>query len=167
MARVPGGEETMCSECTEAVGMVTGPAPLSLADLAACLKLDQQALGGLWTESQWRTELQEASRPGVGLWQGEALVAMACGWLILDELHITVVAVDPQWRRLGLGQQVLAALLAEARGRAASRATLEVATGNGAARGLYARFGFRDAGIRRGYYRSGEDALIQWLDLRT
>jgi ribosomal-protein-alanine N-acetyltransferase len=131
----------------------------------ACLQLDRAALGGLWSEEQWATELAEPSRPCLGLWQGEELQALACGWLILDELHITVVAVDPRHRRRGRGRQVLQALLTEARGRGALRATLEVGADNPAARGLYAALGFREAGIRRGYYRNGEDALIEWLSL--
>jgi hypothetical protein len=47
----------------------------------------------------------------------------------------------------------------------AQHATLEVAAGNIAAQALYAAAGFRTAGIRRAYYRNGDDALIQWLRL--
>lgn len=127
--------------------------------------LDQRCLGGLWSASQWTTELAEPQRPGVGLWERDTLVAVACGWLILEELHITLVAVDPLRRRKGLGRQVLEALLKEGRSRGAERATLEVASSNAAARALYARAGFAEAGCRRGYYRNGDDALIQWLKL--
>lgn len=139
--------------------------PLAPEHLEACLALDQRCWGGLWSRSQWTTELAEPQRPGLGAWQGGDLVAMACGWLILEELHITLVAVDPGQRRQGLGRRLLAALLAEGRRRGAERATLEVAAGNQAAIGLYAAAGFQEAGRRRGYYRSGEDALIQWLKL--
>ena len=90
---------------------------------------------------------------------------MACGWLVLDELHITLVAVAPEQRRLGLGGRVLEALLEIARASGALHATLEVAPGNGAAVALYRRCGFLDGGLRRGYYRNGDDALIQWLQL--
>ena len=139
--------------------------PLAPEHLEACLALDQRCLGGLWSRRQWATELAEPQRPGVGLWQGEALQGLACGWLILEELHITLLAVDPGRRRCGLGCRLLQALLAEGRRAGAERATLEVASGNAAARALYASVGFREAGRRRGYYRSGDDALIQWLKL--
>ena len=141
------------------------PRPLGPEHLELCLALDQRCLGGLWSAAQWSTELAEPQRPGVGLWHGRSLVAMACGWLILEELHITLVAVDPLRRRRGLGRQVLAALLAEGRSRGAERATLEVASSNAAAQALYARAGFQEAGRRRGYYRNGDDALIEWLKL--
>ena len=134
-------------------------------DWRACFDLDRASLGGLWSASQWQIELEDQGRPGVGLWRGEHLVAMACGWLVLDELHITLVAVALEQRRLGLGGRVLEALLEIARASGALHATLEVAPGNGAAVALYRRFGFRDGGLRRGYYRNGDDALIQWLQL--
>ena len=79
------------------------PVPLGPADLQDCLALDQRALAGLWSAEQWQTELEDPRRPCIGLRDGEALVALACGWLVVDELHITAVAVDPQRRRQGLG----------------------------------------------------------------
>ena len=139
--------------------------PLGPDHLQACQDLDQRSLGGLWNLEQWHSELAEERRPGMGLWREGALVAMASGWLVVDELHITVVAVDPLQRRQGLGRQVLQALLSQGQGLGAERATLEVATSNTAAVALYRALGFRDAGIRRGYYRNGDDALIQWLRL--
>ena len=138
---------------------------LSPADLEDCLALDQASLQGLWSRQQWQSELAEPRRPAVGLWQGTALVAMASGWLVVDELHITLVAVAPEQQRQGLGRQVLQGLLNHAQQQGAAHATLEVAPGNTAAVALYRGLGFRDAGLRRGYYRNGEDALIQWLRL--
>ena len=99
------------------------------------------------------------------LWQADTLLAMASGWLVVDELHITLVAVAPGQRRQGLGRQVLEALFEHARQQGARHATLEVAATNAAAVGLYRSLGFQDAGLRRGYYRNGDDALIQWLRL--
>ena len=141
--------------------------PLGPDDLEACLALDALALGGLWTPGQWQRELEDDRRPGLGVRQRQALQAMACGWLVVDELHITLVAVSPAVRRQGLGRLVLLGLLAAGRRGGAERATLEVASGNSAARALYDGCGFRQAGIRRGYYRNGDDALIQWLKLNT
>jgi ribosomal-protein-alanine N-acetyltransferase len=141
--------------------------PLAPNHQSACLALDAAALGGLWSAAQWQTELAEEARPGIGLWEGETLLAMACGWLIVEELHITLVAVDPGRRRQGLGRLVLQGLIETARQRGARYATLEVSTANAAARALYASAGFEEAGVRRGYYRNGEDALIEWLRLKS
>ena len=94
-------------------------------------------------------------------------MAVACGWLVVDELHITVVAVDPDERRRGHGRCLLSALLQRARQDGAAHATLEVSDDNIAALALYNRLGFQTAGRREGYYRDGSDALIQWCRLST
>ncbi len=146
--------------------MSDAAAVLGPADLEACLALDGLALNGLWTRSQWSTELEDPRRPCLGLRIEGALIAVACGWLVADELHITAVAVHPQQRRRGLGAQVLQALLREASSQGALHATLEVAAANQAAQALYTAAGFRTAGVRRAYYRNGDDALVQWLRLR-
>lgn len=135
--------------------------------LEACVGLDRQALNGIWSRQQWDTELADPQRPGLGIWQRRQLLAMACAWLIVDELHITLVAVAPSQRRRGLGRRVLAALLREGSRLGAQRATLEVASGNQAAQSLYASLGFEVAGCRRGYYSNGDDALIEWLKLQA
>jgi ribosomal-protein-alanine N-acetyltransferase len=140
-------------------------ADLTAAHLQACRDLDQASLGGLWSEAQWLRELEDGRRPGVGLFLSGELLALATGWLVVDELHITAVAVAPAWRRRGLGRQVLTALLRRSRGLGAERATLEVAATNLPARRLYGALGFQEAGIRHRYYGNGDDALIQWLKL--
>jgi len=141
---------------------MNSPTELGPADLEDCHQLDQCSLGGLWSRDQWARELEEPQRPCMGLRVAGQLVAMACGWLVVDELHITAVAVLPEQRQQGLGSQVLQALLQRAHALGAQHATLEVAAGNSPALALYARQGFTTAGVRRGYYRNGEDALIQW-----
>ena len=139
--------------------------PLGPEHLEAALALDQACFAGLWSRSQWLQELEDTGRPGVGLFRQQQLLALATGWLVVDELHITAVAVAPLWRRRGLGGRAVHSLLARARAQGADRATLEVASSNAAALALYAALGFRQAGVRHGYYRNGDDALIQWRNL--
>jgi ribosomal-protein-alanine N-acetyltransferase len=88
-------------------------------------------------------------------------LALASAWLVVDELHITAVAVHPDHRRLGLARRVLEALLRLASQAGAERATLEVSSANAPAKALYASLGFKEVAVRRAYYRNGEDALIQ------
>ncbi len=138
---------------------------LDLKWLEACSALDEAVLGGLWSSAQWHRELEDDRRICLGLVRDEALVGVACGWLVVDELQITVLAVDPGHRRQGNGRTLLHSLLQRARQDGAVHATLEVASDNKAAINLYARCGFRSAGRREGYYRDGRDALIQSLRL--
>ena len=129
--------------------------------LEDCLDLDQTSLAGLWTRAQWQQELSQSDRLCMGLVVDQRLIAMACGWVVMDELQISAVAVAPDQRRHGHGRRVLMVLLEEARQRGALSATLEVS----AAR-VQSGCGFTTEGIRRGYYRNGDDALIQWARLQ-
>ncbi|MBF2025908.1 MAG: ribosomal protein S18-alanine N-acetyltransferase [Oscillatoriales cyanobacterium C42_A2020_001] len=91
------------------------------------------------------------------------LLALGCSWAILEEAHITLMAVHPAYQRQGLGQAMLYALLMAAYKRRLERATLEVRASNQAAIALYEKFGFKTAGRRKRYYQdTGEDALVMW-----
>ena len=84
-------------------------------------------------------------------------------WKIVDEGHITNVAVSPDYRRMQIGSALLKTMLGITAEEGIVRHTLEVRTGNEAAIGLYEKFGFETAGVRKGYYEdNGEDALIMW-----
>ncbi|MCT0229611.1 GNAT family N-acetyltransferase [Synechococcus sp. CS-1324] len=143
------------------------PRRLSIDDLTACCALDQLALDGLWTPIQWRQELDDPDRLCLGLGPATELAAMGIGAVVLDELHVSLVAVHPERRRRGLGRLLLQTLLREGGARGCRRATLEVSEANGAGIALYAALGFRTAGRRRSYYRNGDDALIQWAELKS
>ena len=135
--------------------------------LADCLALDRSALQGLWTKEQWRRELEDPRRLCLGWTEAKTLLGVACGWLVADELHITLIAVDPSVRRRGHGKRLLSALLQQARQQGAIHATLEVGSKNLAAIALYANGGFQSAGTRRKYYSDGSDALIQWCRINA
>ena len=135
--------------------------------LADCLALDRSALQGLWTKEQWRRELEDPRRLCLGWTEAKILLGVACGWLVADELHITLIAVDPSVRRRGHGKRLLSALLQQARQQGAIHATLEVRSNNLAAIALYANGGFQSAGTRFKYYSDGSDALIQWCRINA
>lgn len=84
-------------------------------------------------------------------------------WHICDEGHITNIAVHPDYRQNGVGSVLLEQLLEYARKENIVGLTLEVRKSNFSAQGLYRKFGFEDAGCRKGYYAdNGEDAIIMW-----
>lgn len=86
----------------------------------------------------------------------------ACA-LVVDELHISTIAVAPDCRRRGLATRLMREVLADAAADGARAATLEVRVSNAAARNLYERLGFSVAAVRRGYYAAPEeDGLILW-----
>jgi ribosomal-protein-alanine N-acetyltransferase len=84
-------------------------------------------------------------------------------WVILDEAHVTTIAVDPLHRRQRIGERLLVALIDEAMKRGARWVTLEVRKSNLGAQTLYRKYGFKDIGIRKGYYSDNrEDAIVMW-----
>ncbi|MBD2091870.1 ribosomal protein S18-alanine N-acetyltransferase [Microcoleus sp. FACHB-1515] len=139
--------------------------PLTDRWLDAAVELDRLALGGMWTRSGYQREIDSPNSELLILTSDSVNlpIALGCMWAILDEAHITLLAVHPDYQRQGLGQAMLLALLMAARRRNLSWATLEVRASNQVAIALYAKFGFTEVGKRPKYYPdNGEDALILW-----
>jgi [ribosomal protein S18]-alanine N-acetyltransferase len=141
--------------------------PLTEMHLSALVELDQTCFGGLWTLDAYQRELASPNSNLLGLispFSPVSLLGMGCFWSILEEAHITILAVHPQYQRQGMGQALLFSLLKTACDRGLERATLEVRASNLSAINLYQKFGFKIAGRRRRYYQDNdEDALILWL----
>lgn len=94
-----------------------------------------------------------------------SIVGFAGLWLMVDEAHVTTIAMHPYYRRRGLGEYMLASLIDIAYDIGAKWVTLEVRVTNYNAQSLYRKYGFREAGLRHRYYSDNqEDALIMWTD---
>lgn len=133
--------------------------------LPAVLDLDQRCFGGLWTLEGYQRELESPNSDLLILtaYGSPLVLGLGCLWAILDEAHLTIIAVHPDYQRLGFGQAILVALLRSAHQRGLERATLEVRISNQSAIDLYQKFDFREAGRRKRYYPdTGEDASILW-----
>jgi len=136
--------------------------PMTVDDLAAVQDIERRSFLTPWPSHAYRTEL-ETNRLAtylVARFQGR-LVGYGGMWVMVDEAHVTTFAVDPDFRRRGIGERILLALLDVAHARNAREATLEVRLSNIAARRLYEKYGFRPVGLRPRYYSDDkEDALI-------
>jgi len=87
-------------------------------------------------------------------------------WLIIDEGHVTNIAVDEEYRGKGIGSKILEGLIQLCRDRNMTAMTLEVRKSNVVAQSLYKKYGFKEYGIRKGYYQdNNEDAIIMWKDM--
>ena len=93
------------------------------------------------------------------------VVGYAGLWLMVDEAHITAIAVAPPYRGFGIGELMMLSMADIAREIGAQYLTLEVRVSNTIAQNLYRKYGFKDTGVRRRYYSdNNEDALIMWSD---
>ena len=135
---------------------------MSVADLAQVQAIERASFTTPWPPQAYRSEI-ETNRLASYLVVRAAgrVIAYAGVWLMVDEAHITTFAVDPAYRRRGVGERLLLALLDVAIARGAHEATLEVRLSNLPARRLYEKYGFRPVGLRPRYYTDDhEDALI-------
>ena len=135
---------------------------MRLDDLPAVHAIELASFTAPWPPHAYRSELQTNRMAHYLVARvGDAVAAYGGMWLMVDEAHITTFAVDPAWRRQGIGERLLLAFLDLAVDRGAHEATLEVRLSNLAARRLYEKYGFRPVGLRPNYYSDDhEDALI-------
>jgi len=147
---------------------------LRLSDLPAVITIEQNSFPTPTKEKSYRYELSEnllAHYQAATIRranQEEQLLGYAGYWLIADEVHISIIAVDPQWRGRGLGELLLQNILNLAYEHAAALVTLEVRESNQAAQDLYLKYTFEIVGKRRHYYRDiGEDAILMTIKLQS
>ena len=94
-----------------------------------------------------------------------ACVAYAGMWFVLDEAHVTNIAVLPDRRGLGYGKAITTALIQLAADSGMTWMTLECRRSNAVAQSLYRKLGFIEVGFRKRYYAdNNEDALIMALE---
>jgi ribosomal-protein-alanine N-acetyltransferase len=98
----------------------------------------------------------------------EYIVGIAGFWVMVDEAHITTLAVRDAYRRQGIGEQLLIEIIERAAQFKANVVTLEARISNKQAQALYQKYGFQKVGVRRAYYTdNGEDAIIMTTDSLT
>lgn len=84
-------------------------------------------------------------------------------WVVVDEGHITNIAVHPDFRGQGVGSAIVEGLIELAKTKGITSMTLEVRESNLVAQLLYKKYGFKPVGKRKGYYQdNNEDAVIMW-----
>ncbi len=135
---------------------------MSVDDLPAVQEIERESFTTPWPPHAYRSELENNRMAHyIVARHGDRVVGFAGMWLMVDEAHITTFAVRRAWRRQGVGERLLIAMLALAEARGAREATLEVRPSNHPARRLYEKYGFALVGLRPRYYSDdNEDALI-------
>jgi ribosomal-protein-alanine N-acetyltransferase len=138
-----------------------------LADIAELIALENDCFADAWTQSTLNTALTD-EKTFVLVAEDEAgkICGYATAWVILDEGELTRVAVFAENRGRGIGRVLTKAILELCRNHGAQTMFLEVRESNTTAQRLYERCGFSRAGLRRGYYADGEDAVIMRNSLR-
>ena len=140
--------------------------PLSLrsvtpSDVPEVARIETTAFSTPWSEETFNSLLK---RSGVELWVaewGDELAAYAILWKVLDEGELANIAVRGDLRGRGIGSGLLSRMLEVAEDSGVRSLYLEVRESNGLAREMYARRGFHEIGVRKGYYEGPrEDARV-------
>ncbi len=138
---------------------------LAIKHLDDVLKIERVSFKTPWSRSAFIHEIQFERSFFKVIKLGGRLVGYGGFWLVLDEAHISNIAIHPDHRQQGFGRTLLTHLLEEAVAKGATVATLEVRRSNNAAQHLYAGFGFKLIAVRKHYYADeNEDALIMCND---
>jgi ribosomal-protein-alanine N-acetyltransferase len=135
---------------------------MAASDLDQVLDIERASFPTPWTRAAFSYEIEQNKVARCTLLRGRrGIVGYLCLWEIGHEIHITNLAVHPEWRRRGVGRQLLGAALIEGVARGVTLAFLEVRPSNTRALALYESLGFQVIGRRNGYYfDTGEDALV-------
>lgn len=141
--------------------------PLKAEDVDQIVEIEQVSFPTPWSKKAFLSEVEQNSLAHyyVCVFDGK-IIGYGGMWLILDEAHITNVAVHPDFRGKKVGKAIMLHLIAQALIKGIFRMTLEVRTSNSKAQNLYQKLGFESAGRRKGYYTdTKEDAIIMWKTL--
>ena len=137
--------------------------PMSLADLPTVLEIEKECFPAPWSERIFRDVLDlDYYHFLTAILDGE--VAGYCGYIrSFETADIANIAVRGSLRRSGIGEKLLRKLMDDGYRAGVERFSLEVRASNTPAIALYEKLGYRQEGLRRGYYENPrEDALILW-----
>ena len=139
--------------------------PLRGSDLEAVARIERQSFLTPWNTQAYVTEIANLNAVYLVALADGVLVAYGGLWVIMDEAHITTIAVDVDRRGAKIGERLLVQMLTAAHQKGATRVTLEVRANNDAARRLYEKYGFVWVAVRKGYYSdNNENADILWIN---
>lgn len=141
--------------------------PMQKSDLDDVISIEAKAYGEHhWSKDSFMSELSNDLAKYFSVFNTDGQLIGYCGcWQILEEAHITNIAVSLDYRRKHIGEALLTTIIDECYRNMAKYITLEVRVGNKPAIALYEKYGFKSLGVRKGYYQdNNEDALIMWTE---
>lgn len=139
--------------------------PLRYEHLAQMAQIEREAFDQPWSVNMFIPEVEDKNAHYIVGTRGDEVICYGGFHKVLDEAHITNIAVKDTNRGKGIGRLLLGQLIDDARRNGINYMTLEVKDGNVAAIKLYQSYGFKVAGVRKKYYNNQYDALIMWLSI--
>ena len=137
-------------------------------DVEAVYAIEVATFPAPWTLDSFHYEMRENQFAHyiVAINDEEKIIGFCGMWIVIDAAQITNVAVLQEARGLGIGETLMREAMKAAKDAEAETMSLEVRVTNTVAQNLYRKLGFKDGGIRKGYYTDNqEDALVMWVNL--
>jgi len=146
---------------------VVGIRLMDVDDLDQVMEVEKDCFTNPWDESVFFSEITKNQFAYYLVAELEGKIIGYCGlWVIVDEAHITNIAIHSSLRRQGIGDYLFRGALEMAKTLGAVKISLEVRVSNKGAQALYRKYGLQDGGIRKQYYTDNqEDALVMWVGL--
>jgi ribosomal-protein-alanine N-acetyltransferase len=141
--------------------------PMEETDIDTVIEIEKQAYGQHhWSKESFIEELSNDLASYFSAYNDKGELIAYCGcWKIIEEAHITSIAVSPKFRRKHIAEALLKTVIDDCYKNMVKFITLEVRVSNAPAIGLYEKYGFKSLGKRKGYYQDdNEDALIMWTE---
>lgn len=140
---------------------------MTIEDIPVIVEIEQEAFATPWTQEIFEHEMagNDYAHYIVAVADDEVIGHFGM-WVVLDECHITNVAVRKHMRGHGIGEALMRKAIELCKANEVRLMTLEVRVSNHTAQNLYRKLGFQDGGIRKNYYTDDhEDALVMWVEL--
>lgn len=138
--------------------------PLRYEHLRQMAEIEKEAFDMPWSENMFIPEVNSENATYIVGTRGEEVICYGGFHSVLDEAHITNIAVKRSERGKGIGRFLMSALISKAREKGARCISLEVKTTNKVAISMYESFGFEVAGVRKRYYNNLFDAYVMRLE---
>ncbi|WP_075620368.1 ribosomal protein S18-alanine N-acetyltransferase [Paenisporosarcina indica] len=142
---------------------------MTVDDIDGVLKIEEEAFSLPWTKDAFMQEMTTNLHAYYVVAENDAhQIVGFCGmWLVIDESHITNVAVTEYVKGQGIGEGLMREAIRVAKEHGVVLMTLEVRVSNKIAQNLYRKLDFQNGGIRKGYYSDNlEDALVMWVEFK-
>lgn len=136
-------------------------------DLDQILEVEHASFATPWSREAFYNEIYNNKFAVYIVLEEDNKIIGYCGaWVVIDEAHVTNVAILPEYRGRHLGEALLRKMMTVAKDMGARSMTLEVRVTNNVAQSLYRKLGFQNGGIRKNYYTDNqEDALVMWVNI--
>ncbi len=142
---------------------------MTLEDIDQVLLIEEEAFAHPWTREAFEHEMTTNlySYYLVAETEEKDIVGYCGMWIVMDESHITNVAVAERMRGHRIGEGLMREAIRIVKEQQGVLMTLEVRVSNTVAKNLYYKLGFQDGGIRKNYYTdTQEDALVMWVEFK-